>query len=204
MADKPGFQIVFENRFHNSLLQAKLRLFQKKHWDSSDFRYVSVCFPFYYLLLSVILAGAWRDGRKVFSYLAALVILLFVMGQALRIWPLLRDGRGRYQTILEEMAGGSQGNVLLVGSDNDFRNKMVLSFYSRFLQGGKSIQYIDQGSWNGNPPEWLIMHSLDKSVEMTSRIEVSPGRTYRLVKTEKFSGNSGFSWFLYRDCHKGK
>jgi hypothetical protein len=97
------------------------------------------------------------------------------------------------------MENSTAGRVITVGSDNDFRNKMVLSFYTRFFQGGKTIHYTDQESWGSRPPEWLILHSLDESAVPEPWIEAPSGRPYWLVETEKFSGNSGFSWFLYHD-----
>jgi hypothetical protein len=163
------------------------------------FRYVIVCFPFYYLLMSFILAKAWRAGKKALPYLVALVLCLYVVGQSLRLGPLLQYGRGSYQAVIRRMENSTAASVITVGSDNDFRNKMVLSFYARVLQGGKTVQYIDQESWGSQPPEWLILHSLDESAEPEPRIETPSGRPYWLVKTEKFSGNSGFSWFLYHD-----
>ncbi len=163
------------------------------------FRYVIVCFPFYYLILSFILAKLWSADKKPLLYLAVLLVGLYIGGQSIRLWPLFHYGRGSYQTIIKEMMDTTAGNVITVGSDNDFRNKMVLSFYSRFVQGGKTIQYIDQQFWDVQPPEWLIMHSLDESVEPEQWIQISTDRTYRLTRAEQFSGNSGFSWFLYHD-----
>jgi hypothetical protein len=166
------------------------------------FRYVIVCFPFYYLILSFILARAWRAGKKALLYLVALLLCLYVGGQALRLGPLFQYGRGSYQAVIRQMENSTAAGVITVGSDNDFRNKMVLPFYARFLQGGKTVQYIDQESWGSQPPEWLILHSLDESAAPEPWIETPSGRPYWLVKTEYFSGNSGFSWFLYHDRNK--
>ncbi len=162
------------------------------------FRYVIVCFPFYYLIMSFMLAKVWRADKRIFSYLAVLIIGSYIGGQSIRLFPLFQYGRGSYQAIIREMASDTSANVITVGSDNDFRNKMVLSFYSRFLPSGKTIGYIDQELWGNQPPEWLIVHNLDESVEPEPWIETSTKLIYRLVQTEKFSGNSGFSWFLYR------
>jgi hypothetical protein len=43
----------------------------------------------------------------------------------------------------------------------------------------------------------MIVHSLDESADPESWIAAENGRIYRLAKAERFSGNSGFSWFLY-------
>jgi len=161
------------------------------------FRYVIVCFPFYYLMISFILAKAWRANKKAFHYSIVLIISLYIAGQSLRLLPLFQYGRGSYQSIIAEMVNASAANVVTVGSDHDFRNKVVLSFYARFLRSGKTIQYIDQESWSSQPPEWLIVHSLDSSTVPEPWISTAYGRMYRLKKAERFAGNSGFSWFLY-------
>ncbi len=166
------------------------------------FRYTIVCFPFYYLIMSFILAKIWRFDKKALSYLAVLIIGLYIGGQSIRLWPLFHYGRGNYQAIIKDMVDATAADVITVGSDNDFRNKVVLSFYARFLQGGKTIQYIDQGSWGVHPPEWLIVHSLDESTVPEQWVRTSANRVYRLVKAENFSGNSGFSWFLYRESNR--
>ncbi len=161
------------------------------------FRYIIVCFPFYYLILSFILAKVWRVDKKVLRSLVVLVIFLYVAGQSMYLSPLFRYGRGNYQAIIKEMVDTTAANVITVGSDNDFRNKVVLSFYARFLPDGKTIQYVNQESWASQPPEWLIVHSLDESAVPEPWVQTSTNLIYRLIKTEKFSGNSGFSWFLY-------
>ena len=165
------------------------------------FRYIIVCFPYYYLIVSFILAKTWRANKKI-TYVAVLIIGLYIAGQSLRLWPLFQYGRGSYQAIISEMANASAANVIIVGSDNDFRNRAVLFFYARFLRGGKTIQYVDQASWSIQPPEWLILHSLDEFTEPEPLIKILTDRTYRLIKTEKFSGNSGFSWFLYHESNQ--
>jgi len=97
------------------------------------------------------------------------------------------------------MAKASSGAVITVGSDNDFRNKMLIEFYSRFLDGSKKLRYIDQDFWTSELPEWIILHSLDDSAMPEPRLVLENGRTYHLTKAERFSGNSGFGWFLYHD-----
>jgi len=166
------------------------------------FRYVVVCFPFYYLMMSYLLAKAFRVYNKALRFLLVLAMSLYCVGQCSRLVPFFQYGRGSYQAIVTEMANSSSLNEITVGSDNDFRNKMVLSFYARFLPNQKKIRYIDQQFWNGHPPAWLIVHDLDESAVPEPWIQASSDQMYRLIKAEKFSGNSGFSWFLYRNSSK--
>ena len=167
-----------------------------------NYRYVIVCFPFYYLVISRLLAKAYRAEAKIYRYLAFLVLSLYVIGQARRLAPFFEYGRGSYQPVILEMAAASSGTTVTVGSDNDFRNKMLIEFYSSFLDDGKKIQYLDQQSWSSTPPEWLIFHSFDESAVPKPWLSIADGRIYRLTRIEKFSGNSGFSWFLYHDSSR--
>jgi hypothetical protein len=96
-----------------------------------------------------------------------------------------------------EMEKDSSNATITVGSDNDFRNKMVIAFYSRFLSKQRPLRYLDQTLWTSEPPEWIILHSLDESAMPEPWISTAEGRIYRLTKPERFFGNSGFSWFLY-------
>lgn len=160
------------------------------------FRYLVVTYPFFYLLLSYILGKLYRRGHK-YSYVALILICLYLMGQMQQLWPLFKYGRGNYQAILTEVSNKSSGNVLRIGSDHDFRNKMLLSFYQRFIPPYQSLHYIDQQSWNIDPPEWIILHKADRSFKLEPFISTSDQQTYKLTKVERSVRESGFSWFLY-------
>jgi hypothetical protein len=164
-----------------------------------NYRYVIVCFPFLYLVISRLLAKVYHRDAKAYHYLAFLVLGLYITGQAFRLAPFFEYGRGSYRPIISEMAKTSSGTMIPVGSDNDFRNKMLIEFYSRFLDEGKKLRYIDQQFWTSEPPEWLILHSFDESIVPETWIATAEGQMYRLTRTEKYSGNSGMIWFLYRN-----
>jgi hypothetical protein len=167
-----------------------------------NYRYIIVCFPFAYLLLARLLTIASRAEARFFRYLAFIVLDLFVVGQVFHLAPFFEYGRGSYKPIIAEMESATAGTTITVGSDNDFRNKMVLLFYERFFPGGKEVRYVDQSSWSDTPPEWLIVHSLDESVDPEPWVAAENGQIYRLAKAERFSGNSGFSWFLYHNSNR--
>jgi hypothetical protein len=160
------------------------------------FRYLVITFPFFYLVLSFIFGKLFRTGRKGF-YLVLGVLCLYLIGQAHHLLPLFKQGRGNYQAILAEISNGSSGNILTIGSDHDFRNKMLLTFYQRFLPDRQTLRYMDQQRWNIETPEWIIIHSTDISFEPKPFVMVSNQRIYELTRSERSSGNSGFSWFLY-------
>jgi hypothetical protein len=166
------------------------------------FRYLVVTFPFFYLVLSSLLGGLYRKGSK-YSYVVLIILCVYLIGQAQYLLPLITEGRGNYRAILREISEKSGGNILKVGSDHDFRNKMLLSFYQRFLPSHQTLQYIEQSGWNVEPPDWVILHGTDPSFEPHPFIGIDNQRFYRLTRTERFSGNSGFSWFLYHRAAPG-
>ena len=160
------------------------------------FRYLVVCFLFYYLLMTHAFGKAYKSNKYVKLLLIA-VSLLYIIGQTQRIVPFLELGRGNYRKILAEMSERTQGNILTIGSDHDFRNKMLVSFYSRFIKPPKEINYIDRSDWNARAPEWIITHSTDPLYEPLPWLIVSDREQYKLLRSEKFYRNSGLSWFLY-------
>ncbi|MGD0169095.1 MAG: hypothetical protein ABSE54_05160 [Smithella sp.] len=162
-----------------------------------NYRYVIVCVPFYYLVISRLLAKAYRAEDKAYHYLTFIVLGLYLIGQALRLVPFYEYGRGSYRPVISEIATASSSTTITVGSDHDFRNKMLIAFYSRFLDDGKKLRYVDHQFWASEPPEWIILHSLNETDVPVPWISMTNGWTYRLTKTERFSGNSGFSLFLY-------
>jgi hypothetical protein len=160
------------------------------------FRYLVVTYPFFYLMLSHIFGKLYRKSNR-YSYVAIILICLYLIGQMQQLWPLFKYGRGNYQAILREVSNNSSGNVLRIGSDHDFRNKMLLSFYQRFMPPYQSLHYIDQKLWNIDSPEWIILHKADRSFKPEPFISISDQQTYKLTKVERSVGESGFSWFLY-------
>jgi len=167
-----------------------------------NYRYLIVCFPFSYLVISRLLAQAYRAETQAYRYLSFLVLGLYVIGQSHRLVPFYEYGRGSYRPIISVMAANSSGTEITVGSDNDFRNYLLIEFYSRFLKDGKELRYVDQPLWADDPPEWMIRHRLDESALPEPWIVTATGRRYLLTSSARFSGNSGFSWFLYHDSSR--
>lgn len=162
------------------------------------FRYLVVTYPFFYLMLSFMLGKLYSKGSK-YSYMTILLISFYLIAQCFQLLPLFRYGRGNYQGILAEISNKSSESILKIGSDHDFRNKMLLSFYQRFLPPHQSLYYIDQKFWNFDPPEWIIIHKTDRTFEPEPFIRAWDQHIYELTKSEGSSGESGFSWFLYHN-----
>lgn len=161
-------------------------------------RHFVVCVPFLYLLLAWILARAWGWGWGG-KALGVVVMAGFTLGSAVRTGHLLAEGRGQYRQAVLFMAEQTAGEAVGVGTDHDFRNKMLLHYYGRYVVPlGKKIVYYDQGSWPAGGPEWLIAHSLDPACEPLPVLVHKTGALYRLQRSYPCRGPSGWSWFVYR------
>ena len=158
-------------------------------------RYLLIAFPFFYLLFSHVLASAWESGIRG-KVLHIAVFAGIAIGNIYQLSGFYHFGRGGYKDAIELMANQSSEEIITVGSDHDFRNKIVIEYYRQFLPEGKRLVYFDQGSWPRNGPEWVITH--DEFDDASKKITVY-GVRYSLIKTFRFSGLSGWYWFVYRN-----
>ena len=160
------------------------------------FRYFIVSFPFLYILAAFVLARAfrWSSAGKA---LYAACMALFLLSNLYSDWRLATVGRGAYFDAMMFMADNAPGGEAAIGSDHDFRNKAVLSFYAKFLPEGRTVTYFDRNEWPENGPGWLILHSVDPGYKPYERT-FDAGVEYSLAKSYGFAGDSGFSWHIYR------
>lgn len=163
------------------------------------FRYFCVGYAFFCMLLAYIgcrCYSAWpKPGR------AALIALglLMLAGQCARIYPLETLGRGSYKEALTCILKNSAGPRISVTSDHDFRAVMMFTFYTpRLTLEGKSFHYVREAQWAAQPPEWFILHSLEVGFKPEGQIELPHvAGAYELFKEYRYSGLSGWHWFLY-------
>lgn len=158
------------------------------------FRYFLICFPFFYLLAAYALAGLYGMagwGRPVFFA----VMIGFSFFNLKATLDLLRDGRGGYSAAIEYMVKESSGPEVIVGSDHDFRNELVLGFYSGFFRE-KRITYLDRQERAYSTPDWMLTHSVDRAYKPSEYIFDS-GSRFRLKRSYGFAGVSGWGWFVY-------
>ena len=150
------------------------------------------------MLLSRVLVGCYRKsiGGKVFFFV---VLTIFSFGNIQRTSDLLKLGRGHYRDAVLYMAERTIGSKILVGSDHDIRNEMLLSFYKRFLPAENDLVYLSRKSCSELEPEWFITHSLKKEFEPPLSIKDERGRSYSLARSFRRSGTAGFHWFVYHN-----
>lgn len=159
------------------------------------FRYFSVSFPFFYLLLAYLLAGWSEQGGKM-RLLAVALAATITTGHLVKIAGLIHYGRGNYSAALRAMAAATPGPVIRVSSDHDFRNGTLLEFYARFLPN-KQVEYIPRPRRDAETPDWFIEHCLNPTFPPYPDVEVGGIGKYDLFGVYPFCGSSGWSWFVY-------
>lgn len=158
------------------------------------FRYFLVCFPFFYLLAAYALANLYGRpgwGRPIFF--AALIFFSVFNMKATA--DLIRYGRGGYSEAVEYMVQESPGTDVVTGGDHDFRNELVLGFYSGFFRE-KRIIYLDRQEREDSVPDWMLTHSVDMAYRPSEYIFDS-GIRFKLRRSYGFAGVSGWRWFVY-------
>lgn len=162
------------------------------------FRYFILGFPFFYLLLSRMLCRGWRSWPNRGRWVLATCTALLIAGQTPRVYSLLTLGRGSYSGALAGIVKHSPNGIVFIGSDQDFRNHLLFAFYAPRVSGGDRLRYIEQPQWGEYPPDWFIVQSQEPSYRPPGGISVPNIGGCLLVDEYGFSGDSGWSWFLYR------
>jgi hypothetical protein len=130
-----------------------------------------------------------------------LLLAVFVAGNAVNTSNLLRFGRGQYLTALRFMEKNSHGQEVLITSDHDFRNGMLVNYYKRYLARPNSVRYANGTTLNGQGAEWLILHGFGLT-KRPARVTDDYGNAYRLVKIYRYSDLSGWNWLLYHNLNR--
>jgi MFS family permease len=145
-------------------------------------------------------------GRDV----ALTLLAVFVAGNAVNTGNLLRFGRGQYLAALRFMEKNSHGQKIVITSDHDFRNGMLVNYYKRYLERVDYTQYVDKAMLDeenvrtkGAPlgAEWLILHRFDLT-EQPERVTDIYGNNYKLVSIYRYSDLSGWNWLLYHNLNR--
>ncbi|HTS01350.1 MAG TPA: hypothetical protein VMN04_02425, partial [Thermoanaerobaculia bacterium] len=159
-------------------------------------RHVSLSILFLLVLLARVAASLGRRGRAARAAAAA-GLLVFAGGNLHRFASFAREGRGHYLEALREIARESPGPSVSIGSDNDFRNGLTVSFYEAYLPPGVRIVYVPRDRWPLEGPDWVIVHATEADAVAAASIEAA-GIRYVLDREWRFAGPSGLCWFVYR------
>jgi len=167
------------------------------------FRYLLVIVPFFLLLSSRLLGGGLRSPSRRWRGAALGIVVALVAAQGPRVARLLLLGRGQYGAALEQIARESTGPIVRVGSDHDFRNRLVFDWYAPRVAGGDRLRYVEQSRWKSEPPDWILRHSQDLDATFPATWSLRGGGEFRLRGEVRFCGISGWNWFLFRRSGDG-
>ena len=138
------------------------------------------------------------------------LLAIFVAGNAVNTVNLLRFGRGQYLAALRFMETHSNSREVVITSDHDFRNRMLVNYYKRYLERPDYIRYMDGPALreeyvrtNGSSlgAEWLILHRFDLR-EQPERVTDHFGNNYQLMTIYRYSDLSGWNWLLYHNLNR--
>jgi hypothetical protein len=162
-----------------------------------------------YFMISVatsllLLAAGWAAllRRGVAGHGMGLTLLaVFVAGNAANTGNLLRFGRGEYLAALRFIEKNSDGREVVITSDHDFRNAMLVNYYKRHLARPDSIRYANGPTLNEGGADWVIVHRFELTGR-PDRVADGYGNAYQLVKIYRYSDNSGWNWLLYHNLNR--
>jgi hypothetical protein len=138
------------------------------------------------------------------------LLAIFVAGNAVNTGNLLRFGRGQYLAALRFMEKNSDGREVVITSDHDFRNAMLVNYYKRYIERPDYTQYVDRVTLDEQyvrtnrrslGAEWLIFHRFDLR-EQPERVTDVYGNNYKLVSIYRYSDLSGWNWLLYHNLNR--
>jgi hypothetical protein len=161
-------------------------------------RYFLVSFPFFLMLAARLLGEALRRHSRKTRALALLALAVYFAGNLQRDAFLILEGRGGYSKAIAYMLRETTQGPVLVSSDHDFRNGLVLAFHAPRQPGGDRVHYVSQAQASRVRPEWFLLHSQQIPYRPLPKISVSGVGVYELVRSYGYAGLSGWSWYLYR------
>jgi hypothetical protein len=148
-------------------------------------------------------AAAWLapalhapDRRRRAIALAA--VAAFVAGNAYRLAVLARDGRGDYRAAVRYLAEHDASAQIEIGSDHDFRNRILLRYYGAELPEGRTLVYVPKIAKLRSWPTWVLGHRYGAQPDAPAELHAPDGRRYERVAAWPSSDLSGFRWTLYR------
>jgi len=168
---------------------------------SPEIRYLLLAMAFALQLAAAGLVRLWRSSAAGRALAGAAAVLILAGGMT-RTARLIEVGRGDALAALDFMSARTSGPQVSIGSDNDFRNGMVESFYAPLVQPPKQLVYYKQGTWPAAGVDWVVIHSFDLRGRPPRGLRVG-GVDYAYSAEFPYSGLSGLTWVVYRNARAG-
>lgn len=160
-------------------------------------RYILLSIFFAYFVFVKFLARLLRRdfaGRVI----AGVILGLYILGNANMLDKLYRHGRGQYAQALDFIAAHSEQETITIGSDQDFRNGVLVGYFGARVRHGKTFRYIDHQFPAPSEADWVITHSQDPYEIPPAEL---PESKLTLAATFDSAALSGLRWFVY--CREG-
>jgi hypothetical protein len=164
-------------------------------------RYFWVSIPFLYLLAAIVLGWIYR-GSRVGKGFYWVLLAVFVAANAAKMFEHVGAGRTNYADALTYLEQHTDGDVIHIGTDHDFRNEMLLRFYARYRTAGKSFAIRPKSGWTGLGPHWYLMHSWMSGSFPPRHVTLVGDRPYTLVARFDNGIGPGWTWFLYHNDYR--
>ncbi|MBI2826824.1 MAG: hypothetical protein HYX69_19290 [Planctomycetia bacterium] len=158
-----------------------------------------------YFLLSVLfslllwsdLLGAIYERAQPGRIAYGLLLAAFVVANGAHVAQLIAVGRSHYREAIALMDEQTPGPRIIVGSDHEFRNGLMLEYYNRFSRDPNRLDVQAAATAEG-VPEWYLTHDMRLDAAPPATLRASTGARYRLVKHYPYSGLSGWHLGVYR------
>ena len=162
-------------------------------------------FPRYFLvsITLCLLLAAWVLGEQLQKggmrgLVSAMIILGYVLGNLWQVVDFTTYGRGHYTAALAHMAQETADREIHVASNSDFRTRILLIFYGRYLPLGRTLIFYEATSPHAGDADWRIREDLEPMSTVPSEVDDGRGHRFRLAARYSFYGLSGCQWSLYR------
>jgi hypothetical protein len=163
-------------------------------------RYFMISIAASLLLLAAGCSALSRPGVAGIG-LVLMLLTIFVIGNAAHTITLLRFGRGQYLAALRFIETHSIESQVVVTSDHDFRNAMLVNYYKRYLERPDSMRYTNGPTLKEGGADWLILHCFELTRPPDQVTDVYRN-TYQLVRIYRYSDLSGWNWLLYHNLNQ--
>jgi hypothetical protein len=168
-------------------------------------RYFIVGIVFLLILASTVLTQIYERGR-LGQIICGALLFAFLATNSWQVVHLLKYGHGGYSAAVSYLAEKSEGPVITVSGDHDFRIPVVLQFMARELSENRGDKFIwlKWDSWDREGPEWLLTHkeNLADPAPITDSITDSFGNQYELAGVYPTAPMSGLHWYVYHNRAK--
>ena len=160
-------------------------------------RYFLVGITLFLLLTAWVVGEQYEHGGRRFA-IAATFVSLFLIGNLWQVACFIAGGRGHYRDALRYMSHETRDWEITVSSNSDFRTRLLLTFYRRYLPPDKTLTFYLHGATDIDNAEWRIVEDLQPNAAMPEQIDDGHGQGFRLMKIFPFYGLSGCQWSLYQ------